>query len=434
MKIKYIINSIVIVFLLFCGCTQNSKINNITFVTTSHLDFLYEEIFISGEKLGIIHIYCEYPNYQWVGDDDEGIACVDDAARALVFYLEHYQIQKNDEILNKVKGLIEFLLHMQSDNGYFYNFIFEDYKINKIHKNSIAKADWWTWREVWALSEAYRFFYIFDADYAEKIWVAYTKSIKVLKESIPKSNQIKFFKGFKIPTWLPHETASDQAALQILCLSNYYDITNDNEILKSINHLIDGILLRQSARKPSFPYGVFFSWKNIWHGWGNVQSYALLKSYQITGNQKVTEGALNEINGFYKYLLEQKYMSEIRFKKIEAKIIISESKQFPQIAYIIRPMVFACLEAFNITNDSSYAELAGKIACWFLGDNIANKQMYNPEIGLVYDGIISKDEINLNSGAESTIEGLLTLLAVEQNPISKKIVHDYYHSRKNSIN
>ena len=143
----------------------------------------------------------------------------------------------------------------------------------------------------------------------------------------------------------------------------------------------------------------------------------------------MVESALNEINYFYKYLIEQQYQNEIRLKNNNNKIVIKEIIQFPQIAYMVRPMVYACLEAYNISKDSNYAELAGKITCWLFGDNITQKPMYNPETGIVYDGIESKDKINLNSGAESTIEGLLTILAAEQNPISKKIIHEYYKYR-----
>jgi hypothetical protein len=57
--------------------------------------------------------------------------------------------------------------------------------------------------------------------------------------------------------------------------------------------------------------------------------------------------------------------------------------------------------------------------------------VYNPENGICFDGIDNVNEINKNSGAESTIESLLTLLAVEQNPIAKKTLLDFYSSHKN---
>jgi hypothetical protein len=52
--------------------------------------------------------------------------------------------------------------------------------------------------------------------------------------------------------------------------------------------------------------------------------------------------------------------------------------------------------------------------------------MYHPESGRCYDGINADGSINLNSGAESTIEALLALLAIEQNPFSRKILLEAY--------
>jgi hypothetical protein len=93
-------------------------------------------------------------------------------------------------------------------------------------------------------------------------------------------------------------------------------------------------------------------------------------------------------------------------------------------------MVFACLSAYAVTKDSKYAHMAGEIACWLLGKNITGKAMYNPENGRCFDGINSPTEINLNSGAESTIEALLTILEIEKNPVSKRILHNYYQESK----
>jgi hypothetical protein len=83
-------------------------------------------------------------------------------------------------------------------------------------------------------------------------------------------------------------------------------------------------------------------------------------------------------------------------------------------------MVFALLEAYKITSDSSYAIKAGLAAKWFTGRNPAGVSMYNAHTGIIYDGIENEKIINKNSGAESTIEGLLSLLRVSLNPIALK--------------
>ncbi len=81
-------------------------------------------------------------------------------------------------------------------------------------------------------------------------------------------------------------------------------------------------------------------------------------------------------------------------------------------------MIFALLEAYNITLDSTYAIKAGKVAQWFIGQNPASTVMYNSHTGIFFDGIENENLVNKNSGAESTIEGLLSLLRISLNPIS----------------
>jgi hypothetical protein len=46
--------------------------------------------------------------------------------------------------------------------------------------------------------------------------------------------------------------------------------------------------------------------------------------------------------------------------------------------------------------------------------------MYDPATGRCFDGISDSTRINRNSGAESTIEALYTLLEIEQYPLARK--------------
>ena len=70
-------------------------------VNKSHLDYLYKEIEVDGKQMAIIHIYSNAPEYKYVGDDDEGYACVDDAARAAIFYLEYFKAYNDSSSLYK---------------------------------------------------------------------------------------------------------------------------------------------------------------------------------------------------------------------------------------------------------------------------------------------------------------------------------------------
>lgn len=120
-------------------------------VNLDHLDFLNEKITIDGKEMLITHIYSEYPNYEWVDDADEGIACVDDVARAAVVYLNHYEQTKDKTSLEKAKKALNFVMYMQADDGEFYNFIFDDYSINTDGSTSKKSFDWWAARAMWSI-------------------------------------------------------------------------------------------------------------------------------------------------------------------------------------------------------------------------------------------------------------------------------------------
>jgi hypothetical protein len=77
-------------------------------------------------------------------------------------------------------------------------------------------------------------------------------------------------------------------------------------------------------------------------------------------------------------------------------------------------VVYACAEAYRITGKERYLELAKQAAGWLAGKNAAGKAMWEPATGRGFDGIINEGKINLNAGAESTIEALLALQEVGQ--------------------
>jgi hypothetical protein len=55
-------------------------------------------------------------------------------------------------------------------------------------------------------------------------------------------------------------------------------------------------------------------------------------------------------------------------------------------------------------------------ASWFFGANRAGEPMYDRTTGVTYDGLNAEGTVNRNSGAESTIHGLLTMLALDAHP------------------
>ncbi len=384
-------------------------------VNKSHLDYLYKNIVVDGKEMAIIHIYSNAPDYKYVGDDDEGYACVDDAARAAIFYLEYFKAYDDTSSLIKYYNLVEFLLYMQAENGYFYNFIWDDNSINKTFKTSVADANWWSWRALWAMTEGYDYLINSNDDRSVRVKQSVLRIIENIKKNAANEKNEVTIEGIKLPDWLPFQYAADQAALLTIVLSNYYKINGDKEVLEYLNSLVKGITMMQINDLKCEYNGAFLSWQNEWHGWGNSQAYSLLKAYQVLEKEELKTAALFELNNFYKRLLEIGFLSSFSVSKTDCNFEINKSTKFSQIAYVIRPMVYALLEAYKITSDTSYAIQAGKIAKWFTGKNPAGEVMYNPHTGIIYDGIENENLINKNSGAESTIEGLLTLLKISQN-------------------
>ena len=379
-------------------------------VNLDHFNHLYHELAIGNDTLGIVHIYSEFPDYRFEIEPKEGFTCVDDVARAIVMLTHYYQyIGPSPTVLRQIKHMVNFVLYMQNDNGYFNNFMWNDLTINTTYQTTVAELNWWSMRALWALETVLPL--MSDDKMAERIKTASARLINNIKRDLPVEDQtLAVASTLNLPTWLPNIYAADQAAILIIGMLPVYERTDDVEVKRIIESMADGIMMMQKGDAEHYPYGVFLSWQNLWHAWGNNQSYALLKAGTMLSKPNYIQSALIEIDHFYPYILKNGFAEAFWIEKQGQDYMETKRNEFPQIAYGIRPMVWACLEAFEITNEKQYVRRAEELQSWMFGNNIANTTMYDGESGRCYDGIISGDEINKNSGAESTIESLLTLI------------------------
>jgi hypothetical protein len=411
----------VIACMISPGCRKIPDIAHETLVNTGHLEHLFDTIETEQGTRGVIWIYCEAPDYVLTDDDDEGFTCVDDVARALVFYTRAHRQLPDQASLEKITLLTNFILEMQVENGLFYNFVFPDRSVNTSHRNSLAIPDWWAWRAFWALSEVNLTTDPELSSLRNLSRNAIERLLPHVKDFCIQENTIVQFGGVEIPDCFVHHGA-DQAAVILIGLTNYYRSGATDEIMQEILRIGNLLIGAQKGNEDSFPYGAFLSWRNLWHAWGNSQAFALLCAGSLSGEDRFISAGLREVDGFYPHCLERGFLNEFQVTESNDALIESDTKRFPQIAYGIRPMVFAALEAFEITSDSTYAAIAGNIGSWLLGNNPAGIPMYDPETGRTFDGITAPGEINRNSGAESTIEALLTLQALESVPEAQQIL------------
>jgi len=139
---------------------------------------------------------------------------------------------------------------------------------------------------------------------------------------------------------------------------------------------------------------------------------AIFKTGTFLSDMNFTNKAIAEVNNFYPWLLSNGFKNAFDVSLVNNVLTRENLKEFEQIAYGIRPMVFAAIAAYIITKDEKYADMAGHLAAWFLGSNSARGSMFSVSTGRCFDAINTGNNVNKNSGAESTIVALLTMQRV----------------------
>ena len=128
-------------------------------VNLDHLKYLTQPVNIDGTEMALVHIYSEYPEYEWVDDADEGLSAVDDVARAAVVYMWEYHRTGDESLLELARRGLEFVLYMQADDGEFYNFVFDaEGTVNERGNTSFKSLGWWAMRGLWSLGEGVKAF------------------------------------------------------------------------------------------------------------------------------------------------------------------------------------------------------------------------------------------------------------------------------------
>ena len=125
----------------------------------------------------------------------------------------------------------------------------------------------------------------------------------------------------------------------------------------------------QIKDKTAETYGAFLSWKNIWHAYGNSQAYALLVAGQTIDNRDMMLAGFEEVDNFHGYLIDSGFINWFSLKKEEEKYEFIENDKFAQIAYGMRPLIYANLKAYEISRDEIYIDQAVEISKWFFGKN-----------------------------------------------------------------
>ena len=389
-------------------------------VNLAHLNFLVEDVDIAGQPMAITHIYSEFPRYEWVDASGEGIACVDDAARAALVYLTDYESTGDPAPLDKARRLLNFVLYMQAEDGQFYNFILDRTgTINQTGNTSFKSSGWWAARGARALGAGYRVLRSVDPSYASKLDQAFRR-IRDVWASEVEANYGKYnpVHGVQVPAWLIAD-ASDVTSVAMLALLEVDRATGGQDVATRdlLTKLSEALAAYQVGDARNFPFG----WHPdsatsplSWHAWGSTQAFALARAGQQLNRPEWVVSAQREADTFYARLLAGEMVGEWGVLPDE----------FPQIAYGVNSLVQALLALHQATGADTYGKLAGLAGGWFYGNNAAGVPMYDPATGRGYDGLQgpSSFRVNQNAGAESTIEALMALQAINADPVASRYI------------
>lgn len=387
-------------------------------VNLAHLNFLSEPVEINGVPMILTHIYSEFPRYEWVDASGEGLAAVDDVARATLVYLDYYQSTKDPRALESARRGLNFVRSMQATDGSgaFYNFVTDHAgTINQTGITSYKSLDWWAMRGMWALARGYATFKVSDPTYAATLRKTYLRTERALAASITNAGKTTSVHGFAVPAWLPGG-AADRTAVAVLALAEFQQAEPNDDTAKLLSLLADGIAAFQLGGPSEYPFSMHPDTLNapgLWHAWGSHQAQALAFAGRVMKNDQWIESAAREAHTFFSWQLTAGMINKI------GTLPAREG----QIAYGVNTMVQAFMNLYHVTNDPSYARMGGLTAAWFFGNNYAQTPMYDPQTGRAFDGIDAALKVNQNSGAESTIEALMAMQAVSAVPEAARYLH-----------
>ncbi|MEO8391592.1 MAG: sugar-binding protein, partial [Chloroflexota bacterium] len=209
---------------------------------------------------------------------------------------------------------------------------------------------------------------------------------------------------YDIPAWIGEP---DVTSIGLLGLAAYEQARPNRTTEDILTKIAEGLAQYHLGDDSTYPWGMHPVQANapgFYHTWGAHMTHALVVAGMVMHRQDWIDSAAADANSF---MLRQLVFE--RFRQIGPI-----PDRLGQIAYGTNMIVQTYAALYHATGDEKYARYAGLAASWYFGNNMADTQMYYPDSGLVFDGINGPVSwrVNRNSGAESTIEGLMSMIAI----------------------
>ncbi len=292
----------------------------------------------------------------------EGVACVDDAARALELYCDLWETTASPWVRRWCEGLLDFVLAMQGADGRWHNFILDwEGAPNQDARTSVAGGGFWQARALLAVARARQ---VFDGD--ARIENSLSRGLPHIIEATDVPADVR---AIHIRTALTLQEAGDDRGLidEIALWSD------------EVAGCRDGERLMNSPDEQGAP-----------HLWGHIQEGVLADAGVRLGRQDLVATACRS--------------AELVFRTVVMSGFDLEHVQ----PYDVASAVYVLTRIAEVTGTPTYAALAGMARSWFDRRNAAGQPVYDRQAGRVSDGVDGR-RVSDNSGAEANIVGAQAL-------------------------
>lgn len=318
----------------------------------------------AGERALAIAVYADAVNVT-VGAREsgyEGVACVDDAARALEVYCDIWDATRLPWVRRWCEGLLDFILFMQDPDGRWVNFILDwNGTPNRTGRTSVAGGGFWQSRALAALARASHTLH------DERIQAALSRGLPHIVDATDVPSDVRALHVLTALALIDGAASSAwDAPLAGWC----------EEMLECR----DGDLLMNATAERGRP-----------HLWGHVQEGVLADAGAHLGRDDLIMAASRSADALYPAL-------------------IARSFALPRTQpYDVASAVYSLTRLGAVTGRAEYTVLAADARAWFDGRNPAARPVYDREAGRVSDGI-DGTTLSTHSGAESNIVAAQALI------------------------
>ena len=425
--------------------TQPATARDATLTNLDHLDFLLDEVRpgpVDGHdtyRLDDQPVLLVPWTYADAGDDgsyrrvgggtydeatgtySQGAFNTDDIARAAVVYLRHWRQTGDRGSRSTAYELLRSVAYLQTttgpNRGRSVLWMQADGALNpsaepvELPDPSDSGPSYWQARSLWAFGEGYAAFRRSDPGFAAFLRDRLRLSLAALnRDVLSQYRRYDVADGRRVPAWLIVDGA-DATAEAVLGLSAYVTAApGDGAARRALGRFAEGIAAMAEGSPTQWPYRAILPWtqsRSLWHAWASQTGAALARAADALDRRSLARPAVAEALSFDPTLLTAGGADNGWLPTPVERV---------QIAYGVASRVQSLVAVADTTRTPAAGVLAALHAAWFFGANRAGTPMYSPRTGVTFDGLEADGRINRNSGAESTIHGLLTMLALDAHP------------------